>query len=89
MKIEIKNVENQKTMNTMETIKSAVKMAAGLGNGAMFGGLVPMLVGGSMLPIRICACISAYILGEILTEKTDAYIDDNFKIEKHTEDEEG
>lgn len=89
MKIEIKNVEDQKTMNTMNTIKSVIKMAAGIGNGAMFGGLVPILVGGSMVPIKICACISAYILGEILTEKTDAYIDDNFKIEKHTEDEEG
>jgi len=88
MKIEISNIESEKTKGIINSVKGVIKFMAGMGNGAMFGGLVPILVGGSAWPVRLCACISAYILGEIVTEKTDAYIDENIKINE-TEDEEG
>ena len=59
----------------MKTGKEALKVVTSIGNSVLTGIVAGLSVTRYGLPIKICACISSFVLGGIMTGKTDAYID--------------
>lgn len=59
----------------LSTGKEVVKAVAAIGNGVLSGFAAGLSFLPFGTPIRICACVSSFILGGVLTDKTDAYID--------------
>ena len=85
--VTIKEVE-EKDKPKVNAFKNLIKCAAEIGTGAVMGGLVTMTTGSMFWPIKLCAYLTSYIWSEMLTEKTDSYIDDHILVEK-AEVEEG
>lgn len=59
----------------LSTGKEVVKAVAAIGNGVLSGFVAGLSFLPFGTPVRICACVSSFILGGVLTDKTDAYID--------------
>lgn len=59
----------------LNTGKEVVKAVAAIGNGVLSGFVAGLSFLPFGTPVRICACVSSFILGGVLTDKTDAYID--------------
>jgi len=59
----------------LSTGKEVMKAVAAIGNGVLSGLVAGLSFLPFGMPVRICACVSSFVLGGILTDKTDAYID--------------
>lgn len=59
----------------LSTGKEVAKAVAAIGNGVLSGFVAGLSFLPFGMPVRICACVSSFVLGGILTDKTDAYID--------------
>lgn len=59
----------------MKTGKEALKVVTGIGNGVLTGIVAGLSATPYGIPLKICACVSSFVLGGIMTDKTDAYID--------------
>lgn len=58
-----------------KTGKEVLKTITGIGNSVLTGIVAGLSVTRYGLPIKICACVSSLVLGGIMTDKTDEYID--------------
>lgn len=72
------------SMNIVELAKKGLKLVTMLGNGLTVGALCGMYIFGPgvAIPLKICASVSSYILTSMVTDKTDAYIDE--KVDQFT-----
>ena len=59
----------------INTSKNILKNASSIGIGALFGDLSLIILPEVSLPVRICSSIASYMLGLMLIDKTDEYID--------------
>jgi len=66
------------TMTIIDLTKKGLKFITMLGNGLTVGALCGMYIFGPgvAIPLKICASVSSYILTNMVTDKTDAYIDE-------------
>lgn len=60
-----------------------LKMVTNLGVGTVIGNIASRHLGGTMLPVKVCAYIGSYILSMLLSEKTDDYINRKTEEYKH------
>ena len=59
----------------VNTGKEVLKTITGIGNGVLTGLVAGLSVAPYGVPLKICACVSSLVLGGLMTDKTDAYID--------------
>lgn len=65
-------------MTIIDLTKKGLKLITMIGNGLTVGALCGMYIFGPgvAIPLKICASVSSYILTSMVTDKTDAYIDE-------------
>lgn len=86
MKIIINDLE-EKDIPKIDSFKKILKYATSMGTGVIFGGIVSITTIGVFWPAKLCAYLSSYIFSEILTDKTDKYIDDHIMVKNEAEEE--
>ncbi len=60
----------------VSTGKTVVKNLSNIGIGVFFGNIATVLVPEIGIPLRICTTVGAYVLGCMVADKADEYIDE-------------
>lgn len=55
--------------------KEVLKQVSSLGIGVVFGNIVGWLIPEVSIPVKICGYIGTFVLGSMLADKSDEYID--------------